>query len=81
MMEENKKVVIGYDRRFLSEEFAKSVAEVLSGNNIKVVLSQGDVPTPVVSFHCRYQNYDLGVMITASHNPAAFNGLKIKTSF
>ncbi len=75
----SKKVVIGYDRRFLSKEFAQSVAGVLTANNIKVVLSDRDVPTPTVSYHCLYNKYDLGVMITASHNPAQFNGLKIKT--
>ena len=74
-----KKVVIGYDRRFLSFEFAQTVACVLAANNIKVVLSDVDIPTPVVSFHCLYKGYDLGIMITASHNPAKFNGLKIKT--
>ncbi|MCP4652388.1 MAG: phosphoglucomutase/phosphomannomutase family protein [Candidatus Omnitrophica bacterium] len=76
----NKKVVIGYDRRFLSKEFAMTVSRVLAANKIKVVLSNRDIPTPAVSFHARYKKYDLGVMITASHNPAAFNGLKIKTS-
>lgn len=74
-----KKVVIGYDRRFLSKEFAQTVGCVLAGNKIKVTLSDRDVPTPAVSFHCRNKGYDLGVMITASHNPAKFNGLKIKT--
>ncbi|MCF7908460.1 MAG: phosphoglucomutase/phosphomannomutase family protein [Candidatus Omnitrophica bacterium] len=74
-----KKVVIGYDRRFLSAEFAKTVGLVLGANKIKVVLSDKDVPTPVVSFHCLHKKYDLGIMITASHNPAKFNGLKIKT--
>lgn len=74
-----KKVVIGYDRRFLSKEFAQTVGCVLAGNKIKVTLSDRDVPTPAVSLHCRKEGYDLGVMITASHNPAKFNGLKIKT--
>ena len=75
----NKKVVIGYDCRFLSAEFAETVALVLAANKIKVVLADTNVPTPTVSFHCRYYKYDLGVMITASHNPAQFNGFKIKT--
>ncbi|UCD14942.1 MAG: phosphoglucomutase/phosphomannomutase family protein [Candidatus Omnitrophota bacterium] len=75
----SKKVVIGYDTRFLSEEFAKTVACVLAANNIKVTLSDRCLPTPAVSFHARYSRYDLGVVITASHNPASFNGLKIKT--
>jgi len=74
-----KKVVIGYDRRFLSKEFAQTVGCVLAGNKIKVTLSDRDVPTPAVSLHCKNKGYDLGVMITASHNPARFNGLKIKT--
>ena len=76
----SKKVVIGYDRRFLSKEFAQTVGCVLAANKIKVALSDRDVPTPAVSYHCRKKGYDLGVMITASHNPAKFNGLKIKTS-
>ena len=75
----NKKVVIGYDRRFLSKEFAQTVSCVLAANKIKVTLSDKDVPTPAVSLHCNHKKYNLGVMITASHNPAKFNGLKIKT--
>lgn len=72
------KVVIGYDRRFMSRQFAETTASVLAANNIKVVLSDRDVPTPSVSFCARYGKFDLGVMITASHNPAEFNGFKIK---
>ncbi|MDP2923018.1 MAG: hypothetical protein Q8O30_04785 [Candidatus Omnitrophota bacterium] len=74
-----KKVVIGYDCRFLSKEFAKTVALTLCANKIKAVLSDRAVPTPAVSLHALYNKYDLGVMITASHNGAEFNGLKIKT--
>jgi phosphomannomutase len=74
-----KKVVIGYDCRFLSAEFAKTVALVLAANKIKTVLSNRPVPTPAVSLHALLGKYDLGVMITASHNGAEFNGLKIKT--
>ncbi|OPX28932.1 MAG: hypothetical protein B1H08_04935 [Candidatus Omnitrophica bacterium 4484_171] len=74
------RVVIGFDRRFLSEEFASEVSCVLAANKIKVVLSSSSIPTPTVSFHALYGSYDLGVMITASHNPAKFNGLKIKTA-
>jgi len=75
----SKRVVIGYDRRFLSKEFARTAGCVLAANKIKVTLSDRDVPTPAVSLHCRNKKYDLGLMITASHNPARFNGLKIKT--
>ncbi len=76
---QRKRVVIGYDRRFLSQEFAAQVSCVLAANKINVVLSSKSIPTPTVSFHTLYGKYDLGVMITASHNPAKFNGLKIKT--
>ena len=76
---EKKRVVIGFDRRFLSESFAREVGCVLAANKIKTIISSCDVPTPVVSFHCLYKKYDLGIMITASHNPAQFNGIKIKT--
>jgi phosphomannomutase len=71
-------VVVGYDRRFLSEEFAGRVAEVLTGNEINVALFDGDVPTPLVSWAVREHGAEGGVVITASHNPATFNGFKIK---
>ena len=74
-----KKVVVGYDRRFLSKEFAETASLVLAANGIKVVLSAKDVPTPAVSLRCLQEKYNLGIVITASHNPAKFNGLKIKT--
>ncbi len=74
-----KKVIIGYDCRFLSAEFAKTVALTLAANKIKAVLSNRAIPTPAVSLHALLGKYDLGVMITASHNGAEFNGLKIKT--
>lgn len=73
-----KRVVIGYDRRFLSEQFAARAAEVLSGNEIGVSLFDEDVPTPLVSWAVRERGADGGVVITASHNPAHFNGFKIK---
>ncbi|HEX5708902.1 MAG TPA: phosphoglucomutase/phosphomannomutase family protein [Pyrinomonadaceae bacterium] len=71
-------VVVGYDRRFLSEQFARRAAEVLAGNQIRVELFDGDVPTPVVSWAVRERGAAGGVVITASHNPADFNGFKIK---
>jgi phosphomannomutase len=73
-----KKVVVGYDRRFLSEHFAARVAEVLAGNEIEVSLFDADVPTPLVSWAVRERGAAGGVVITASHNPATFNGFKIK---
>jgi phosphomannomutase len=74
-----KRVVIGYDTRFLSRDFAFTVASVLAANKIKVDLSISCVPSPVVSFNAFCGRYDLGIIITASHNPSQFNGLKIKT--
>jgi len=71
-------VVVGYDRRFLSEKFAARAAEVLVGNRIKVLMFESDVPTPLVSWAVRERGAAGGVCITASHNPAEFNGFKIK---
>jgi phosphomannomutase len=71
-------VVVGYDRRFLSEKFAGRAAEVLVGNGIGVAMFESDVPTPLVSWAVRERVASGGVVITASHNPAEFNGFKIK---
>ena len=71
-------VIVGYDRRFLSEHFAERVAEVLAGNELGIALFETDVPTPVVSWAVRDRGAAGGVVITASHNPAEFNGFKIK---
>ncbi|HZH89879.1 MAG TPA: phosphoglucomutase/phosphomannomutase family protein [Pyrinomonadaceae bacterium] len=71
-------VVVGYDRRFLSEKFAARAAEVLTGNGIRVAMFDGDVPTPLVSWAVRERGAAGGVVITASHNPSEFNGFKIK---
>lgn len=71
-------VVVGYDRRFLSDKFAVRAAEVLNGNGIKVAMFESDVPTPLVSWAVRERGAAGGVVITASHNPAEFNGFKIK---
>jgi phosphomannomutase len=77
----NIHVVIGYDRRFLSKEFASRVAEVLVGNNINIKLFPEAVPTPIVSWAVKESQAAGGVVITASHNPAYFNGFKIKASW
>jgi phosphomannomutase len=71
-------VVVGFDRRFLSERFAVRVSEVLAGNQIEVALFDADVPTPLVSWAVRERGAAGGVVITASHNPPHFNGFKIK---
>jgi phosphomannomutase len=76
-----KGVVIGYDRRFLSSEFAERTAEIAAGNGIKVFLTSGYTPTPAVSWAVRAKEAGFGVMITASHNPPAYNGFKVKEGF
>lgn len=74
-------LVIGYDRRFLSREFAERVAEVASGNGIRVWLGNGCAPTPAVSWAVHEVRAGGGVMITASHNPSIYNGFKFKEAF
>ncbi len=75
-----KKIAVGYDTRFMSESFARACARVLAANGIEVTLSNAAIPTPALSFAVKKNKLDLGVMITASHNPAEYNGFKIKTS-
>jgi len=74
-------LVVGYDRRFLSQEFAWRVAEVAAGNDIRVFLCDDVAPTPAVSWAARALKAGAGVMITASHNPPIYNGFKIKENF
>ena len=76
-----KGLVIGHDRRFLSRDFARRVAEVAAGNGIKVLLTDDYAPTPAVSWAVREKGAGAGVMITASHNPPEYNGFKLKESF
>jgi phosphomannomutase len=75
------RAVVGYDRRFASELFARRSAEVLAGNGVAVDLFASDVPTPLVSFEVKRRGMDGGVMITASHNPPDFNGFKFKAPY
>jgi phosphomannomutase len=76
-----RKVVVGYDRRFLSDQFAQCTAEVFAGNNFEVVLTPEPTPTPSVSFAVKHLRAVGGVMITASHNPPIFNGFKLKSDY
>ena len=78
---QRKGVVIGYDTRFGSEHFAAAVAEVLAGNDITVYLCERAVPTPVVSFGILDKGAQYGVIITASHNPAIWNGYKLRSDY
>ncbi len=74
-------VVVGFDTRFLSDRYAITVANVLAGNGLPVYLSKADCPTPTLSFAVKHLGAAGGVMITASHNPPRYNGIKFKSSF
>jgi phosphomannomutase len=74
-------VVIGYDARFMSAEFAAVAAQVIAGAGIRVKLADGVVTTPMVSLLTLLENAAGGIVITASHNPAKWNGFKIKGDF
>ena len=74
-------LIIGYDTRFLSKEFAEHVAVVLANFGIKVILSDGFCPTPAVSLTIPKFNAAGGIVITASHNPYKYNGYKLKADF
>lgn len=69
-------VVIGYDTRFQSEVFAAAAAEVMAANGVTSHLTDRDCPTPVVSFAIRAGQHAGGIIITASHNPPEYNGIK-----
>lgn len=71
-------IVVGYDRRFASEDFAAAAAEVLAGNGIRVYLTAGHAPTPVISYAVVAQEASGAVNITASHNPPTDNGFKVR---
>jgi len=71
-------LVVGYDRRFLSREFAEAAAQELAASGYRVLLSGSPLPSQAVSFTAWKRKALGGVVITASHNPAAYNGLKFK---
>lgn len=74
-------IVIGYDTRFLSGSFAGAVAEVMAANDIQVALTSSFIPTPALSSAVISRKAGAGVMITASHNPARWNGYKFKPHY
>jgi len=71
-------IIVGYDKRFSSENFAAAVAEVLAANNLKVMLTDGPTPTPTISYSVVANNAAGAVNITASHNPPEDNGFKVR---
>ena len=74
-------VVVGFDTRFLSDRYAAEVARVLAGNGIISHLTRADAPTPAISYAVVHKKAVAGVMITASHNPPRYNGVKLKAAF
>ncbi|MEM5775381.1 MAG: phosphoglucomutase/phosphomannomutase family protein, partial [Anaerolineaceae bacterium] len=70
-------IVVGHDKRFHSENFARAVAEVLVANGFNVYLTNGPTPTPVIAFSVVNRKAAGAVNITASHNPPTDNGFKV----
>lgn len=73
----DRPVIIGYDRRFLSLEAGKWLAEVLAGNGIEVIFLHRSAPTPLVMHTVKNKNLFYGLEVTASHNPSIYNGIKL----
>lgn len=76
---DDRPVVIGYDRRFLSDVGARWMCEVFAGNGIGVRLIDKNAPTPMIMFEVKRRNSHYGAAVTASHNPALYNGVKVFT--
>jgi phosphomannomutase len=74
-------VVVGYDTRFASDRFAAAVAEVMAANDIPSFLCDRAAPTPVIGYSIRPRDAVGSVVITASHNPAAYSGFKVRTEY
>jgi phosphomannomutase len=78
---ESKEVAISYDTRFMSSMFAYNFAEIIASNKINVYLSKHFTPTPLLSYTVKNRNLSAGVMVTASHNPYYYNGIKLKANY
>ena len=76
-----KKMVVGFDTRFLSDRYAREVSRVLSANGFEVMLCQADAPTPVISYAVKNLQAIGGIVITASHNAPRYNGIKLKAAY
>ncbi|MGE5655083.1 MAG: phosphoglucomutase/phosphomannomutase family protein [Actinomycetota bacterium] len=78
---DSRTVIVGYDRRFLAEEFARTAAEAIQQAGFEVLLTQSYAPTPAFSLAAKQLNALGAIVMTASHNPAAYLGLKVKGAF
>jgi len=78
---DRKRVVVGYDTRFLSDRYAAEAARVLAANGFTVHLAAADAPTPAISYAVSNLNAIGGIMITASHNAPRYNGVKLKSYY
>ena len=76
-----KTAVVGFDTRFLSDRYAAEVARIMAANGIETWLARADTPTPAISYAIKHKQATAGVMITASHNPPRYNGVKLKASY
>jgi phosphomannomutase len=76
-----RRMVVGFDTRFLSDRYAVEAARVLAANGYRVSLTTADIPTPVLSFAARGMGAIAGLMITASHNAPRYNGVKLKAGY
>src|SRR5690606_13798291 len=74
-------VVIGFDTRFLSDRYAAEVARVVAAYDNRAKVARADTPTPAISYAVANRKATAGVMITASHNPPRYNGVKLKASY
>jgi phosphomannomutase len=77
----SKTIIVGYDRRFLSEEFAAATAQAVSAAGFDVLLAEDYAPTPAFSWAAKQQQALGALVITASHNPGSYSGLKVKGAF
>jgi phosphomannomutase len=75
---DNEWVIVGYDRRFLSEHFAAAAAEVIAANQLRVYLTDSATPTPIISYSVVAKRAVAAINITASHNPPEDNGFKVR---
>ncbi len=78
---ENKGIIVGYDTRFLSKEFAGTCAKTIADNKIKVFLTDRDTPTPVIAYQILQKKAAGAINITASHNPPEYSGIKFSSAY